>query len=129
MGYIGGDCLLSALFGLLSGVISGMGIGGGVLLIPLLVLFSGTTQQQAQGINLLYFVPTAVSALIIHIRNKKIRFGYAWRLILSSLPWAIGSSIIAVNMKSELLQKLFAVMLLATGIYELFSGGKDEKSG
>ena len=119
--------MLSAVFGLLSGIISGMGIGGGVVLIPLLVLFSNTNQQQAQGINLLYFIPTAVSALIIHIKNKKIKFSYAVKLILSSLPWAIGASIIAVNLKSELLQKMFAVMLLAAGIYELFSGGKDEK--
>ena len=120
--------MLSAIFGFLSGIISGMGIGGGVILIPLLVLFSGTNQMQAQGINLLYFIPTALSALIIHIKNKKIKFGFAIKLILSSLPWAICASIIAVNLKSEVLQKMFAIMLLITGIYEMYSGEKNEKT-
>ena len=119
--------MLSSAFGFLSGIISGMGIGGGVVLIPLLVLFTATNQQQAQGINLLYFIPTAIAALVVHIKNKKIKFRYAWKLILSSLPWAIGASILAVNLKSDVLQKMFAVMLLITGIYELFAGGKDEK--
>ncbi len=119
--------MLSSVFGFLSGIISGMGIGGGVVLIPLLVLFTSSTQQQAQGINLLYFIPTAISALVVHIKNKKIRFRYAWKLILSSLPWAIGASILAVNLESGVLRKMFAVLLFVTGIYELFSGGKDEK--
>ena len=118
--------MLSALFGLLSGIISGMGIGGGVILIPCLVLFSGINQQQAQGINLMYFIPTAITALIIHIKNKKIKYNYAKNLILSSLPWAIGASILAVNIKSDFLQKMFAVMLLIFGICELL-GGKNEK--
>lgn len=120
--------MLSAIFGFLSGIISGMGIGGGVILIPLLVLFTGTNQQQAQGINLLYFIPTAISSLIIHIKNKKVKFRYALKLIAASLPWAIASSFIAVNIKSDILQKMFAIMLLVTGIYELFSGGSNEKN-
>ena len=120
--------MLSAIFGFFSGIVSGMGIGGGVILIPLLTLFTKTNQQQAQGINLLYFIPTAVSSLIIHIKNKKVKFRYALMLIAASLPWAIASSFVAVNLKSDILQKMFAVMLLVTGIYELFSGGSDEKN-
>lgn len=120
--------MLSAIFGFFSGIVSGMGIGGGVILIPLLTLFTKTNQQQAQGINLLYFIPTAVSSLIIHIKNKKIKFRYALMLIAASLPWAIASSFVAVNLKSDILQKMFAVMLLVTGIYELFSGGSNEKN-
>jgi uncharacterized membrane protein YfcA len=96
--------------------------------IPLLVLFTKTDQQAAQGINLLYFIPTAIAALFIHIKNKKIEFKHATKLILFSLPWAIISSIVAVNMKSEILQKMFAVMLLVTGLYQLFTKEEsDEK--
>ncbi len=118
--------MLSALFGFLSGIISGMGIGGGVILIPLLIIFSDVTQQQAQGINLLYFIPTATAALIIHFKNKKIKLKTAVRLILYSLPWAVGASFVAVNLKSEILQKMFACMLFIFGIYEFFS--KEEEN-
>ena len=48
------------LIGLVSGVISGMGIGGGTILIPALCFIMNLEQQQAQNINLLFFIPTAV---------------------------------------------------------------------
>ena len=54
--------MLNAIFGFLSGIISGLGIGGGVILIPLLAIFTSLSQHQAQGINLAYFLPTAVAA-------------------------------------------------------------------
>ena len=54
--------MIEAIVGLVSGVVSGMGIGGGSILILYLTLFAGMAQQQAQGINLLYFLPTAASS-------------------------------------------------------------------
>ena len=56
----------AALIGFLSGIISGMGIGGGTILIPALLFLTDITQQQAQGINLIYFIPTALTALMTH---------------------------------------------------------------
>ena len=58
--------------GIISGIISGMGMGGGIILIPVLTIFLGFSQKVAQGITLLYFIPTAVFALIVHIKNKTI---------------------------------------------------------
>ena len=52
------------VIGIVSGMISGMGIGGGTILIPALLFLQDMNQQQAQGINLIYFIPTAVIALI-----------------------------------------------------------------
>ena len=60
-----------ALIGFGSGIISGMGIGGGTILIPALLFLTGLDQHQAQGINLIYFVPTAVTALCIHFQEKE----------------------------------------------------------
>ena len=60
------------VIGIVSGMISGMGIGGGTILIPALLFLQDMNQQQAQGINLIYFIPTAVIALITHIKNKNI---------------------------------------------------------
>ncbi len=115
-----GDIMLGALFGLASGIISGMGIGGGVILIPLLVLFMNIDQHAAQGINLFYFLPTAAVALYVHIKNKNIDFRAAITLALFSLLGAAGGSLIAIYSPSPLLKKMFAILLFAMGLYELF---------
>ena len=57
--------LLPALAGLVCGVLSGLGIGGGTLLMVWMTAICGLEQRTAQGINLLYFLPTAVCALIL----------------------------------------------------------------
>ena len=64
------EIIIFAVVGIVGGVIGGMGMGGGTLLIPLLTIFSGVEQHMAQAINLIAFIPTAIVALIVHIRNK-----------------------------------------------------------
>ena len=93
-----------ALFGFLSGIVSGMGIGGGVILIPLLAIFLHTNQQPAQGINLFYFLPTAVSALVIHWKNEQIDFRPALTLMACAIPGAIVGGWIAVTISAGLLR-------------------------
>ena len=61
--------ILLAVVGLLAGIISGMGIGGGTILIPALVMLTDISQQGLQGINLVFFIPTAIIALITHFKN------------------------------------------------------------
>ena len=60
--------------GVLGGVLGGMGMGGGTLLIPLLTIFYKVSQHTAQAVNLISFIPMAVVALIIHIKNKLVDF-------------------------------------------------------
>lgn len=117
--------MLNGIFGFFSGIISGLGIGGGVILIPLISIFTSVSQHEAQGINLFYFLPTAITALIIHIKNKKIKFSYAFKLILFSLPWAVAASFASIYLKSGSLRKCFAVFLLISGIHQFFS--KEDK--
>ena len=64
--------MLKILIGTLSGIFSGIGMGGGTILIFLLNSFLGIEQHIAQATNLVYFVPTAISAIIVNYRNKKI---------------------------------------------------------
>ena len=58
--------------GFLSGIIGGMGIGGGTILIPIMTIFLGFDQKTAQAVNLIYFIPTAITALTIHVKNRQI---------------------------------------------------------
>ncbi|MBF8982374.1 sulfite exporter TauE/SafE family protein [Lutibacter sp. B2] len=108
------------IVGFLSGVIGGMGIGGGILLIPALTILFGMTQQVAQGINLIYFIPTAITAVIIHIKNHKIQKEVLPYLIITGIVGSIAGSMIAVNIDGFILKKIFAVFILAMGIAEFF---------
>ena len=64
--------MILAVIGFISGIISGMGIGGGAILIPALVMLTDLSQQSIQGINLIYFIPTAIAALISHIKDGNV---------------------------------------------------------
>ncbi len=105
---------------LLSGIISGMGIGGGSILIPSLVLLTSLNQQEAQGINLIVFIPVSIVALIVHYREKNIDFTATKWIIPTGIAGAILGSIIAIKTNPSSLRKCFAVFLLFIGIYEFF---------
>ena len=57
--------MIQSLIGVVSGVFSGVGMGGGTILIFLLTTFAGIEQHIAQATNLIYFIPTAISAIIV----------------------------------------------------------------
>jgi uncharacterized membrane protein YfcA len=118
--------MLLFFIGLLSGIISGMGIGGGTVLIPSMIFLAGVTQHAAQSINLTAFVPTALVAIYVHCKNKHIRFKLALHLISAGALGAILGSGLASSMPAHLLRKMFGVFLLLMGIYEFFR--KEKKS-
>lgn len=119
--------MIYVMIGFLSGIISGMGIGGGAILIPALVLFTPLTQQNAQGINLIVFIPASITALLIHHKNKNIEYRITIPLIISGVISAIIGSILAVSINPEFLKKLFGFFLLGIGILELISPSRKNK--
>jgi len=114
--------IAEALSGFFSGIISGMGIGGGTVLIPALTMFLNIDQHTAQGVNLLFFIPTAVVALFIHFKNKNLEFKIALPLMLWGLIGSVGGSLLAVNLSAGLLRRLFGVFLFIMGGYEIYKG-------
>ena len=64
--------MLEVIIGMFSGIFSGVGMGGGTILIFLLTMFAGLEQHIAQATNLIYFIPTAISAIIVNYRDKTI---------------------------------------------------------
>ena len=114
--------MLTAVIGFLSGIISGMGIGGGAILIPALIMTQGIEQKLAQGINLVYFIPTAVFALIIHIKNKNVELKTAAVISACGIIGAIGGSFIAMHMNNDILRRMFGIFLLLIGIREIYKG-------
>lgn len=119
----------AVLVGFLSGIISGMGIGGGTVLIPALLFLTDLTQQQAQGINLIYFIPTAIAALFTHRREGNLDGKTAKPLAVFGLLGAAAGAFLAVSVESALLRKAFGGFLFLMGLSELFrkGGNKDAK--
>lgn len=105
--------------GFFAGIISGMGIGGGTILIPALLFLTELNQQQAQGVNLIYFIPTALIALMTHRKNGTLDLRTAKPLALFGLIGAAAGAFLAVALASELLQKLFGAFLLLMGLSEV----------
>lgn len=112
--------------GILSGIISGMGIGGGTILIPTLLFLQDMNQQQAQGINLIYFVPTAIIALITHIKNKNIEVKIVKSIVFIGFIGAALGAFLAVKVNAELLRKIFGGFLLLMGLSEVFHKSKNK---
>lgn len=114
-----GPWLMAALAGAATGVLSGFGIGGGTLLLIYLTAFSGIDQHLAQGINLLYFLPTAATALPSHIKNGYIDKKTALPAIGAGLMGTATAAWAATTLDVELLRRFFGVYLLYIGVREL----------
>lgn len=105
--------------GLIGGLAGGMGMGGGTLLIPILTLLAGFKQLEAQGINLISFIPMSIVALILHFKNKLVKFKETYLLAIIGAIVSLISALIAVHINSKALKILFALFLIGIGIWQL----------
>lgn len=114
-------------------VLSGMGVGGGGLFVVFLALFSDIPQLTIQGINLLFFLFSSGSAVLLHLSKRQI-FGRA--VLTMALSGAIGSLLggaMASLLSPALLRKIFGALLVIAGILSLKkqareNAGKDKLS-
>ncbi len=112
--------VIPVLAGLATGVLSGFGIGGGTLLLIYMTSFAHLDQNLAQGINLLYFLPTAATALFYHRKNGYLKKEAAWPAILCGLAGTALAAWLATALDVAVLRKCFGVFLLFVGFHELF---------
>jgi len=110
--------MILVLIGFFAAMLAGLGLGGGVLLIPALVLLCGIDQSNAQMYSLLTYIPIAVSALTVHLRAHNIN----WKCLLLLLPFgiagAICGSLLAGSLPVALLKKAYGIFLLVFGIIQ-----------
>ena len=119
---------LYVIIGLFGGVLSGMGMGGGTILIPLATTFLSIKQIAAQGVNLCSFIPMAIVSIMIHIKNKLVRPKVGLLVILFAVVPALVGSLVANIINNVLLRKLFGVFLLIIGSFYIKSNIKDRNS-
>lgn len=113
--------------GLISGTVSGTGMGGGTILILVLSIFLGVEQHTAQATNLVFFIPTSISAIIVSIKSKLIEWKIGITLAISGVVGAIIGANISAKMGVKSLKRYFGIFLAGIAIYEIYSIIKEYK--
>ena len=108
--------MIYALFGVVFGIVGGMGLGGGIVLIPALTLLMGAEQHTAQGMTLFAYLPMALVALVMHIRNKQIRIKPVLFLTGFGCVGGVLGYWLATALAGETLRFIFAVFLIGAGL-------------
>lgn len=118
---------MEILFGLIAGMVTGLGMGGGTILILLLTYFNGFEQHVAQATNLVFFIPTSLAAMVTNLKNKNVDMKVVKVIVAFGVLGAIIGSIISNNISSNYLKKYFAIFLLIIAIYEIYKMYKEYK--
>lgn len=125
--------LLPLLIGTLTGVISGMGIGGGTLLVLYLTIFTDTAATAAATINLVYFCGCAPTSLILHAKKKRVSGKTALLAAVGGSLTALVAALLVPDDSPDWLRRGFGVLLLTVGVRELITVWKayhtEKKSG
>ena len=111
---------MTFIVGFLTAVLSGLGIGGGGLLVIWLVLYSSIEQLTAQGINLVYFLFSSSAAMLIHLTKRRFNWKLIGFLIIFGSIGALIGSQLAKNTSPELIRTLFGTLLICSGVLTLF---------
>ena len=114
---------LLILFGFLSGVIGGMGMGGGTVLVPLMS-FLDIPQKTVQSVNLLSFLPMCVVALCFHAKNRLVRPKHIGWIVVPAVLLAIVGAFFAGRTNNRVLRVCFGVFLVAVGLWQLYVAAK-----
>lgn len=116
------------ILGTLLGFLSGIGIGGGSLLILWLTIVLDFPQAAARGINLLFFIPSALAACFFRWRQGSLDIRTVFPAILSGCIAAGIFSWVGTILDTQMLKKLFGGLLILTGIRELLYKPKEKGS-
>ena len=114
------------LIGLAAGFLGGMvGLGGGVLIVPALVLLLGLSQHLAQGISLtMMLFPVGILGVINYYKKGYVDFRYAGLIALGFFLGSYLGSRFSLSLPQETVKKIFAVVLILLALKLLFSGKK-----
>ena len=116
------------IVGALLGFLSGLGIGGGSLLILWLTLVLDADPAVARVINLLFFIPSAIIACLFRWRSGNLDLKSVLPAVISGCGAALFGSLLSAGMDLELLKRLFGGLLILTGLRELFHKQKKPTS-
>lgn len=122
--------LLLLIVGLVAGVLSGLvGVGGGIIMVPAMVLFLGFTQKQAQGTSLgIMLLPVGVLAVIQYYKQGYINFNYVFIISAAFVVGGFLGSKLALNLSDDKMKKVFAIVLMLVSLKMLFFDKPSKKA-
>lgn len=119
---------VSLAVGTVLGFLSGLGVGGGSLLILWLTLVLGMDQTIARMMNLLFFLPAAGISCYFRWKNGTLEWKRIFPAIIAGCLGAAMGAWFAGHLDTRILKKGFGLLLMGTGIRELLWKGKDVES-
>jgi len=116
-------CIILIVIGLLAGILSGLvGVGGGIVMIPLLIMFLGLTQHQAQGTALFAMLPPiGILAAMNYYKEGFVKWEYAAVIALTFVVGGYFGSKLAISLPDQTVRKVFGVIMLIGAIKLIFS--------
>ncbi len=107
--------------GFFSGLLGGMGMGGGTVLIPVLTVVLGVEQHIAQATNLVAFLPMAAFSLKMHKDKGLLQTHGVWWIVIPAVLTSVLGGLVAVLLPAEILRKGFGVFLILLAVKGVFS--------
>ncbi len=117
-----GTIVILILIGLAAGILSGLvGVGGGILMVPALVLILGFTQKQAQGTSLgIMLLPVGILAVMQYYKQGYVNFQMVFIIAAAFVLGGFLGSKMALNISDEKMKKIFGLILLLVSLKMLF---------
>ena len=125
--------MLSFLFivvlGFGAGILTGiMGVGGGVVMVPMMVLLLGVSQHLAQGISMLVIIPTVMVAILKLRKANLFEYRTAFLLAAGSIAGSLLSSNMVQLIDGVVLKRVFGILVIYSSIRMIFPAKKESKS-
>ena len=118
---------LDLIIGTLLGFLTGLGIGGGSLLVLWLTLVMGVDPFTSRGIVLLFFIPAAVISSLFRWKQGTLTLRSALPAMASGCGAAVLFSYVSTMVDPHVLDKFFGIILIGAGIRELLYKGKRQE--
>ena len=117
------NVFLYVFTGLLAGLLSGLiGIGGGTIIVPILVIFAGLSQKMAQGTTLALLVPPiGILAAWTYYKQGYVDFSIAALICVGFIFGGLIGAKFATNLSNQTLERIFGIALLIIAIKMIFS--------
>jgi len=114
--------LLLLIIGIASGMLSGLvGVGGGIIIVPALVLVLGFTQKEAQGTSLgILLLPIGLLGVMQYYKQGYINISYVIIISLGFIAGSFFGSKVALSISDEKIKKIFAIVMMLISIKMLF---------
>lgn len=118
-----GNAFLYISIGVLAGLLSGLiGIGGGTIIVPILVIYFGLSQKMAQGTTLALLVPPiGILAAWTYYKQGYVNFPVAALICVGFIFGGLIGAKFAVNLSNQILERIFGIALLIIAVKMIFS--------